>query len=319
MSKKTCLGAKLPQCSNNLQEIGIFRLLEGPVFVLWWRIGQAGLSLAPYHNENAPAQGITNRGLKAMARGSCFAGIIKSGILSAALIAGLAAPGYAGDPPKLTLSGSATFVTDYMFRSISNTDQDPAAQPEFDLTYGMWWAYIWGSNTAFGGSGHVEIDYGVGISPKWGPVTFTIGALYYTYPGDTGGGGVDLDYLEVKTGASWTSGAWTFAVNNYWSPDNFNLYDNSDAIEGTIGYAWTGKLWNFFTPSISGTFGHQAYESLVHDYNYWNVGMTFAFLEHWSLDARYYDTDYSEDECFANSGGRNNCDARAVGALKVTF
>ena len=43
-----------------------------------------------------------------MARGSFFAGIIKSGVLGAALIAGLAGPGYAGDPPKLTLTGSAT-------------------------------------------------------------------------------------------------------------------------------------------------------------------------------------------------------------------
>jgi uncharacterized protein (TIGR02001 family) len=250
-----------------------------------------------------------------MARGSCFAGIMKSGALAAALIAGAAVPGYAGDAPKLTLSGSATFTTDYMFRSVSNTDQDPAAQPEFDLTYGIFWAYIWGSNTAFGRSGHIEIDYGGGISPKWGPVTFTIGGLEYTYPSSD----PDLDYFELKTGASWTTGAWTLAVNNYWSPDNFQVFGNSDAIEGTVAYAWTKKLWNFFTPSISGTFGHQSYEEVAHDYFYWNAGLTLAFLEHWSLDARYYDTDYSEDECFINSGGRNNCDARAVGALKVTF
>jgi uncharacterized protein (TIGR02001 family) len=250
-----------------------------------------------------------------MARGSYLTGALKTGILATALIAGAAVPGYAGDAPKLTLSGSATFVTDYMFRSISNTDQDPAAQPEFDLTYGMFWAYIWGSNTAFGRSGHIEIDYGVGISRKWGPVTFTIGGLEYTYPSSD----PELDYFELKTGASWTTGAWTLAVNNWWSPDNFQVFGNSDAIEGTVAYAWTRKLWNFFTPSISGTFGHQSYEEVASDYNYWNVGMTFAFLEHWSLDARYYDTDYSEEECFINSGGRNNCDARAVGALKVTF
>jgi uncharacterized protein (TIGR02001 family) len=249
-----------------------------------------------------------------MARGSFFAGALKAGILGTALIVGLAAPGYAAEK-KLTLSGSATFVTDYMFRSVSNTDQDPAAQPEFDLTYGMWWAYIWGSNTAFGRSGHIEIDYGAGISPKWGNWTFTVGGLEYTYPSSD----PELDYFELKTGASWTSGAWTLAVNNYWSPDNFQVFGNSDAIEGTVAYAWTKKLWNFFTPSISGTFGHQSYEEVAHDYFYWNAGLTFAFLEHWSLDARYYDTDYSEDECFVNSGGRNNCDARAVGALKVTF
>ena len=61
-----------------------------------------------------------------------------------------------------------------MFRSISNTNQNPAAQVEFDATYGMFWAYIWGSNTAFGEN--IEIDYGGGISPKWGPVTFTFAA-----------------------------------------------------------------------------------------------------------------------------------------------
>ena len=247
-----------------------------------------------------------------MARGSFFAGIMKSGALAAALLAGAAVPGYAGDPPKLAFTGSAVLTTDYMFRSISNTNQNPAAQVEFDATYGMFWSYIWGSNTSFGEN--IEIDYGVGISPKWNNVTFSLGGLYYTYPGAS-----DLDYFEAKAGASWTGGAWTLAVNNYWSPDNFQVADNSDAIEGTIAYAWTGKLWNFFTPSISGTFGHQEYETLYHDYNYWNAGLTLGFLEHWSADVRYYDTDYNADECLLNSGGRNNCDSRAVGTIKATF
>ena len=119
-----------------------------------------------------------------MARGSFFAGIMRSSVLGAALIAGLAAPGYAADAPKLTLTGSASFTTDYMFRSISNTNQMPAVQPEFDLTYGMFWAYIWGSNTDHFWNKGIEIDYGGGISPKWKDITFTIGGLEYTYPGD---------------------------------------------------------------------------------------------------------------------------------------
>ena len=64
-----------------------------------------------------------------MARGSFFAGIMKSGALSAALIAGLAAPGYAGDPTKLTLTGSATMTTDYIFRGVSQTNQNPPCNP----------------------------------------------------------------------------------------------------------------------------------------------------------------------------------------------
>src|SRR4029450_10120146 len=70
-------------------------------------------------------------------------GTFKLGILSAALIGGLALSAQADDK-KLTLSGSAAFTTDYMFRSVSQTTQEPAVQPEFDRTYGMWWAYMWG-------------------------------------------------------------------------------------------------------------------------------------------------------------------------------
>jgi hypothetical protein len=81
----------------------------------------------------------------------------------------------------------------------------------------------------------------------------------------------------------------------------------------------TGKLFNFFTPSISGTVGFQSYEDIASDNTYWNAGLTLGFLEHWSADIRYYDTDYNADECFVNSGGRNNCDARAVGTIKATF
>ncbi len=45
------------------------------------------------------------------------------------------------------------------------------------------------------------------------------GGLYYTYPGDND----DLDYFEAKTGAAWASGPWTLSINDYWSPDNFQV------------------------------------------------------------------------------------------------
>ena len=152
-----------------------------------------------------------------MARGSFFAGILKSGALVVALVGVAAAPGYAGDPTKFELSGSAWLTTDYMFRSISNTNQNPAAQVEFDGTYGILFGYIWGSNTAYGEN--IEIDYGLGITPTWGPVTFTFAGLYYSYPGDD-----DIGYFEAWGGASWTGGAWTLSVNDYWSPDNAQFF-----------------------------------------------------------------------------------------------
>ena len=136
---------------------------------------------------------------------------------------------------ELALSGIAWLTTDYMFRSISNTNQNPAAQVEFDVTYGMLYGYIWGSNTAFGEN--IEIDYGLGITPKWGPITFNFAGLYYTFPGASFN-----DYFEALGGATWTSGAWSLGIKDYWSPDNFQFFGQSNAIEGSLAYSFTNKL-----------------------------------------------------------------------------
>ena len=46
-----------------------------------------------------------------------------------------------------TLSGNATFATQYVYRGITNSAENPAVQPEFDLTYKeMLYVGIWGSN-----------------------------------------------------------------------------------------------------------------------------------------------------------------------------
>jgi uncharacterized protein (TIGR02001 family) len=248
-----------------------------------------------------------------MTRRSREVGIIKSCILGAALVAGFAATAYAGDN-KLELSGSASFTTDYMFRSISNTNDDPAAQPEFDATYGMFFAGIWGSNTVYGKG--IEIDYYGGIAPVWNDITFNVTALEYTYPGADS----TADYFELKSGAAWAKGAWSVGFNNYWSPDFAQAFGQSDAIEGSLGYSFSGKIFNFFSPSVSGTVGFQSFDKVASDYTYWNAGLTLGFLDHWSADIRYYDTDYSETECFVEQGfDKHACDARAVGTIKATF
>jgi uncharacterized protein (TIGR02001 family) len=251
-----------------------------------------------------------------MARRNKEVRFVKSCVLASALIAGLIAglalPAQADDK-KLTLSATAYIATDYMFRSISNTNQRPEAAAEFDLSYGIFYAGMWGSNTAYGDG--IEIDYYAGIMPKWGNVTFNFGGYYYSYPGEDD----EIGYFETKAGASYTTGQWTLEINDWWSPDNFQSLGNSNAIEGKVEYAFKGKLFNFFSPTLSGWLGFQSYEKNADDYTYWNAGLLLEFWEHYSFDIRYYDTDYNEDQCFIQSGGRNNCDARAVGTLKAVF
>jgi uncharacterized protein (TIGR02001 family) len=246
-----------------------------------------------------------------MARRSREVGIIKSIVLGTALAAGLATAAQAGDN-KLTLSATTAFVTDYLFRGVTNTENGPAAQPEVDLTYGIFYAGMWGSNTAFGDN--IEIDYYAGITPKWNSITFNFAGLAYTFPGAS-----DIDYFELKAGASWTGGNWTVGVNNYWSPDFGAAFGSSDAIEGQVGYAFSGKIFNFFSPTISGGVGFQSFDHDASDYTYWNAGLTLGFMDHWSVDARYWDTSLSETECTVLSGIRSGCDERVVGTLKAVF
>ena len=247
-----------------------------------------------------------------MARRNREVGFVKSCVLASALIAGLALPAQAGDN-KLALSGITYIATDYMLRCVSNTNQNPEATAEFDLTYGIFYAGIWGSNTAYGEN--IEIDYYAGLTPKWGPITFNFAFLYYSYPGANS----EIGYYEVKAAAAYTTGQWTFGIGDWWSPDNFQVFGNSNAIEGSIAYAFKGKLFNFFSPTLSGILGYQTYEDIASDYTYWNAGLTLGFMEHYSFDVRYWDTDYNDTQCLIQSGARPNCDARAVGTLKAVF
>jgi uncharacterized protein (TIGR02001 family) len=248
-------------------------------------------------------------------------GIIKSCVLGAALAAALAMPAQAQDK-KLALSATAAFTTDYIFRGISQSG-GPAAQPEFDITYGIFYAGIWGSNIDFGGVNgrdiaNIEIDYYAGITPMWKGITFNIGGIYYTYPGAFDPG-AELDYFELKTGASYTFfEKLTVGVTNYWSPEFTAATGDADALELSAGYAFGNKLFNFFSPSISGLVGWQWIEDNV-DYTYWNVGLTLGFMEHWSADVRYWDTDASSADCVSLITFTGRCDGRVVGTIKAVF
>ncbi len=155
-----------------------------------------------------------------------IAGIFKSAVLGAALVGGFALSAQAQDPGdqaitplggggnQLELSATTTFTTDYVFRGISQTNQNPAAQAEFDATYGMFYLGMWGSNVDFDPAleDSIEIDYYGGITPTWAGIDFDIGALWYTYPGKNG-----TDIVEIKTGGSYTFGeSFTLGVTNYW-------------------------------------------------------------------------------------------------------
>jgi len=138
------------------------------------------------------------------------------------LLAGAAAV-QAGD-----ISGNVTLTTDYRFRGISQSNEDPTVQGGLDYAFenGIY-VGTWGSGVDFGGGdyGSLELDYYVGWS---GDITentsIDVGYLYYDYPGDDGD--VEGDYGEVYGSITWRglTGGIAYSNDYYAETDTFYYY-----------------------------------------------------------------------------------------------
>ena len=98
----------------------------------------------------------------------------------------------------LSFSGSAAITSDYRFRGITQTQNDPAIQAGFTLahTSGLYFG-LWGSNVDFGeDSPSLELDPSLGfatyLSSLPGKPLLDVGVLYYNYPSDS-----DLNWVEL--------------------------------------------------------------------------------------------------------------------------
>jgi len=172
------------------------------------------------------------------------------------------------------------------------------------------------------------MDWYAGIKPKTGPITWDLGVIYYTYP-NAFDPGAELNMVEIKVGGSaevWKGG--TLGATVFYSPD----------YTGELGPVWTVETAfaqalptiGMFSPTFSALIGYNAgddaaYTSAVtgfgdDHYLYWNVGLTLGFLEKWSVDFRYWDSDLPSDgSIFACGTATLQCDERFMATLKFTY
>jgi uncharacterized protein (TIGR02001 family) len=227
---------------------------------------------------------------------------------------------------KLSWSASLTGTSDYVFRGISQTDNDPTIQGSIGFSYDIFYAGAWASGLDFGddplvsgSDAQIEVDWYAGIKPVWrhsplGQVSFDFGVIYYTYPGANDFAG-NLDYYELKAGYSLPSPFiknLTTGSTFYWSPDYGGEVGSVWTSESNASYALP-KVW-VFDPTISGVLGYQKGEDalfnsgLKDDYYYWNAGLTLA-VENLSFDFRYWDSDLDAGGLCA---AQSLCDERFV-------
>jgi uncharacterized protein (TIGR02001 family) len=229
---------------------------------------------------------------------------LKLTLLAAVGALALTGAAHAADRP-LGLTFNAGGATDYIFRGLSQTQNQPQVFAGADATIakigyvGTWW-----SNVDFGNGDSADTEYDIyaGFKPVLGPVTFDFGAIRYGYIKDHN----DWTYYEVKAAGSIPVGPGTVGAAFYYSPNttgpgNINAYYYELNAGGTIPDT---KF------SVSGAVGYQQLQG-PGDYTTWNLGVGYAVNDTVGLDLRYWDTD-------TNFYGKID-KARVVASLKATF
>src|SRR5688572_29142764 len=163
---------------------------------------------------------------------------------AAGMLLALSAPAAAGGLKddggrEFSWSVNAAVTSDYVFRGVSQSDNDPALQGGIDFAYGILYAGAWASSVdedfVFG---NLEIDYYVGIKPEVGPATFDFGLIYYTYPGATDAPNGENEVLELKAGVSGDLVQnLTASGYVYYSPEALDDFGEYYVVEGTLAYA----------------------------------------------------------------------------------
>lgn len=228
--------------------------------------------------------------------------------LKLALVAAVGSLALAGaahaedDAFKLAFNVGAN--TDYVFRGISQTDENPSVFGGIDATIGgIGYVGTWVSNVDFNNGTDFEFDIYAGIKPTLGAVTFDLGVLYYGYTDQPANS--NEDYFEFKGAASVAAGPATLGVAFFYSPEFFGK--TGDATYYEVNGALPLGDSKF---TVSGALGYQQLKGPA-DYTTWNLGVGYALNDHIGLDVRYFDTDGHE---FGNL-----FDSRVVAGIKVVW
>ena len=203
-------------------------------------------------------------------------------IVTAATIA-MGGVAFAEDGDVFDFSFNVGAATDYVFRGVSQTDENYQVFAGVDTTlWGVGYAGAWISNVDFNNSTDGEFDLYAGVKPQLGPVALDLGVVYYGYMNAPSGS--NQDYVEWKLAGSAPIGPATVGAALYWSNDFYGGTGNATYVElnGSVPVA------EKFT--ISGAIGHQDVD-YDGDYTTWNLGVGYALNDIVGFDLRYHDTD----------------------------
>jgi uncharacterized protein (TIGR02001 family) len=227
-----------------------------------------------------------------------------------------------------------TFISDYVSRGISQTDNGPAAQGSLDLAYAVDerfvpYAAIWASNVEFGtppgldrASALVDLTAGArGSQPLWDGYALSYGANFDYYKYLNASDQLNYDYVEFGATSGIRTPFGSVGVGLQWSPSYFANSGDGYYLNGNVNVPLPIDLPIPLSLSIIGNYGRLWVQKNnvfgLPDYNKWQAGLSATYEPHaLAFTVVYIDTDIEKIDCV---GGRDICDSRIVVGATKTF
>lgn len=231
-------------------------------------------------------------------------------------IALLVASCFGGTAQAATLTGNVGYVSDYLFRGISQTNEGMALQGGLTLSADSgFYLSTWASNIKFG-NGSMELDILAGwtgkLNEEW---TIDVGAMQYRYP--NGDNETDqfnfnefytkLIYKDLVLGFAYSDDYFGTGVNEYYylSADYTYVLNDSLSLLLHVGQNQFDDNAQYNTFVAAGPLRGDAYLD-------WSLGLGTNVLGA-AVQVKYAATNIE------SSAGCNLCDGRVVLSMTKTF
>ena len=207
------------------------------------------------------------------------------------------------------LSATVTGISDYRFRGISLTNDDPALQGSIDWAgENGFYVGAWASNIDYGDDvdGDIEVDLYAGFAGgAEDGLGWDVGIVWYAYPGAD-----DIDdYPEIYAGLSFG----VFDVKQWYSNDLGGTELDGWYTEGNASFALPANL----TLNLHAGYSYgDAFDDT--EYLDYSIGLAYT-LGNFELGLAWIDTDLDDGDALFSDDDLFNSDGTVVVSVSTSF